>query len=223
MIRIATGALALTALAACVYVSGPNYLANAQPVSEGAELEGITMLDTSAGLNVIYTVADTYSIDVEVRRGDRSDVRIEREGSTLEVGRTRQNGWGNNRLDATVTISGPNLSAVEASSGSSARVSGVSATDFSIDASSGASIRVSGSCEALSVDISSGASVDGEELRCEQGDVDGSSGASADLYLSQLVNIDVSSGASVAVEGGARIGEAEKSSGGSYRVSPAPL
>lgn len=223
MIRIATGALALAALAACVYVSGPSYLANAQPVSDGAELEGITMLDTSAGLNVVYTVADTYSIDVEVRRGERSDVRIEREGSTLEVGRTRQNGWGNNRLDATVTIAGPSLSTLESSSGSSATVSGISAERFSIDASSGASIRVSGTCESLDVDMSSGASVNGEDLRCTRGTVDGSSGASADLHLSELVNIDVSSGASVAVEGGARIGEADKSSGGSYSVSPAPL
>lgn len=223
MIKIAAGAVALAALAACVYVSGPNHLANAQPVSNAADLEGIGILDTSAGLNVVYTVSDTYSIDVDVRRGERSDVRIEREGNTLEVGRTRQSGWGNNRLDATVTISGPDLAGLEASSGSTANVSGISALDFSIHASSGATIDVSGTCEALDVEMSSGATVDADGLRCERGRVEGSSGASADVYLTERVNIEVSSGASVDVEGGAQVGTAEKSSGGSYSVNPAPL
>ena len=140
------------------------------------------------------------------------------------MGRVQRNGWNwGNNLSATVTIAGPNLEGVEVSSGSSARVSGVMADEFEIDASSGASLTVSGACTELSVDISSGASVSAEDLVCENGEVDGSSGASADLYLTGTVDIDVSSGSSVDIEGGARIGEADKSSGASYSVKPAPL
>lgn len=224
MMRLLTGTAALAVLAACVYSNSANMLASAEPLSNPPDLAGIEELDTSAGLTVIYTVSDTYSIDVEVRRGDIEDVRIEREGDTLEVGRVHRNGWNwGNNLSATVTISGPNLEGVESSSGSSARVSGIAADEFDIEASSGASVTVSGTCSELSVEISSGASVSAEDLICEDGEVDGSSGASADLYLTGTVDIDVSSGASVDVEGGARIGEAEKSSGGSYSVSPAPL
>ena len=123
----------------------------------------------------------------------------------------------------TVTITGPNLEGVEASSGSSAQVSGVVADEFDIDVSSGASVTISGACTELSVEASSGASVSAEDLVCEHGEIDGSSGASVNAYLTGTVDIDVSSGASVDVEGGARLGEGEKSSGGSYSVSPAPL
>ncbi|MCI4645815.1 MAG: DUF2807 domain-containing protein [Hyphomonadaceae bacterium] len=225
--RILTGTAAVAVLAACVYTTGADDFiasADAETVSNGTDLSGVEFLDTSAGLTVIYTVADAYSIDVEVRRGDLETVRIEREGSTLEVGRTRKNGWNwDNNLDATVTISGPNLKGVEASSGSSAQVTGVMANDFLIDVSSGAAAEVSGRCETLTVDVSSGADVDADALLCEDGAVDASSGGSAEIYLTGHVDIDVSSGADVDVEGGARLRSADKSSGGSYSIRSAPL
>ena len=226
MMRLLTSTAAITVLAACVYTTSDGFLANAESetVSDPTELAGVEYLDTSAGLNVSDTVSDSYSIEVEVRRGDREDVRIERDGATLEVGRVQKNGWNwGNNLDATVTISGPNLEGVESSSGSSSRVSGVMADSFLIDVSSGASATVSGACETLTVDVSSGGSIDAEDLTCEDGTVDGSSGGSADVYLSGNVSIDVSSGASVHVDGGARLIDADKSSGGSYSISSAPL
>lgn len=223
MIRFLTGSAAIALLAACVYTNSDSFVAHADPLTDPADLAGVDYLDTSAGLTVIYTVSDTYSIDVDVHRGEREDVRIEREGNTLEVGRV-QKSWGwNNRLNATVTIAGPNLKGVEASSGSDATVSGIVADAFEIDVSSGAEVEISGACEELRVDVSSGGDIDAEDLVCENGWVDASSGGSADLYLTGTVNIDVSSGGSVDVEGGARLGSVDKSSGGSYDLSPAPL
>ena len=224
MFRLLTGAAAIAALAACVYTTSDRFVANADTVSNPTELDGIEHLDTSAGLSVIYTVSDTYSIDVDVRRGDLEDVRIEREGNVLEVGRVRKNGWNwGDRLEATVTISGPNLKSVESSSGSSAVVDGIVAGSFLIDVSSGASTEVSGVCETLTVDVSSGGDIEADELVCENGRAEASSGGSAEIYLTGYVDVDVSSGGSVDVEGGARLRSADKSSGGGYSIRPAPL
>lgn len=224
MRHILFGTVALFALTACVYTTASFDAANAQSTGDGTDLYGVKNLSTSAGLDVIYEVSDAYSIDIDVRRGDIEDVRIERNGDTLEIGRTRQNGWGwGNRLDATVTVLGPDLARVEASSGSSATVTGISAADFIAEASSGAELDLSGTCETLRIDASSGADIDATSLRCENGDLEASSGADIDAYLTGMVNIDVSSGADATVEGGARIGSAEKSSGADYTVKPGPL
>lgn len=224
MTRILFTAAALFALMACVYTTASFDAAIAQSSGSSTDLAGVKRLSTSAGLDVVYEVSDAYSIDIDVRRGDIDDVRIKRDGDTLEIGRTRQNGWGwGNRLDATVTVLGPDLVRVEASSGSSAAVTGISAADFRAEASSGAGLDLSGTCETLRADASSGASIDASSLRCGNGDLEASSGANIDAYLTGTVDIDVSSGAGASVEGGARIGSAEKSSGADYQVKPGPL
>lgn len=224
MTRIPLTAAALFALTACVYTTASFDAANAQATGDNTDLNGVKRLSTSAGLNVVYDVSDAYTINIDVRRGDIEDVRIERDGDTLEIGRTRQNGWGwGSRLDATVTVLGPDLERAKASSGSSATVTGISAADFIAEASSGAELDLSGTCEILRADASSGANIDATSLRCRDGDLEASSGADIDAYLTGTVNIDVSSGADARVEGGARIGSAEKSSGADYTVKPGPL
>jgi len=224
MTRKIFAAAGLLTLGACVYATASPDRANAQATGADVDLSGVERLSTSAGLNVVYEVSDVYTVDVEVRRGDREDVRIERKGNTLEIGRTRQNGWGwGNRLDATVTVMGPDLARIEASSGSSTTVTGISAEAFRVEASSGADLEVSGTCETLRADASSGADIRAEDLRCVDGDLEASSGADIYAYLTGTVDIDVSSGADAMVEGGARIGSAEKSSGADYEVKPGPL
>ncbi|MEM1150914.1 MAG: DUF2807 domain-containing protein [Pseudomonadota bacterium] len=224
MTRLLLGSAALIALTACVYTTTSFDAANAQSTGETTDLSGVKRLATSAGIDVIYDVSDAYTIDIDVRRGDIEDVRIERDGDTLEVGRVRKDGWNwGDRLDATVTILGPDLVEVDSSSGSSARVSGISAAMFTAEASSGADVDVTGTCETLLADASSGADIDASGLRCEDGDLEASSGADIDAYITGIVDIDVSSGADATVEGGARIGSADKSSGADYTVKAGPL
>ena len=188
------------------------------------DISGFTVLDVSAGLKVEFETAPTYSYDVILREGEMEDLRIERQGDRLIISRKRTSGWGwNDRVDATVTVTGPVLEAVDASSGSSVRAIGINAGDFDIDVSSGTSVRIAGTCETLTIDASSGASLDADELRCVDGTVDASSGASVQAYLTGRVNADASSGSSVRVDGGARRGDVDTSSGASVRIKPAPL
>ncbi|MEM9738280.1 MAG: DUF2807 domain-containing protein [Pseudomonadota bacterium] len=224
MNRILLGTVALVTVTACVYTTASLDTANAQSTGVSTELEGVNRLSTSAGIDVVYEVSDVYTIDIEVTRGDIEDVRVERDGDTLEIGRVRRDGWGwNDRLNAIVTVLGPNLVEVDASSGSDATVKGLRAADFSAEASSGADLDLEGTCETLRADASSGSDIDARALRCEDGWLEASSGADIDAYLTGTVDIDVSSGADASVEGGARIGSAEKSSGADYSVKPGPL
>lgn len=219
------GTVALASVAACVHVASDSPAAFAQSGGTDVNLDGVTALAASSGLSVDYSVSDVYTVDIDVRTGDLEDIRIERRGDRLEIGRMRKNGWswGSSRLDATVTVQGPDLESVDTSSGSSVRVEGVSGGDMRLEASSGSSLRVAGTCGDLRADASSGATIRADGLICENGQVDGSSGASIKAYVTGRIDIDVSSGASADIYGGARIGEADKSSGGSYNVERAPL
>lgn len=197
--------------------------ANSQSGADLPDISGITGLDVSAGMEVIYETAATSSIEVEILRGEREDVRIAREGNTLEIGRVRRVGWNNNRTRARITVTGPALETLDVSSGASVRASGIDAQAFTIDMSSGASLVVSGRCGALEIDASSGASLDAGGLECADGGIDASSGASIKASLTETVSVDASSGASVRIAGGASAREIERSSGASVRIEPAEL
>lgn len=216
-----SGGLAV-AVAACATTAVQT--ANAQGSGVDVDIDGITGLDVSAGMRVEYEVSDVYTVELEMRRGDIEDVKIERRGDTLYVGRENTNwmGWGNS-VEATVTVLGPDLNSIDVSSGSSTKVDGLSTGRLSVDGSSGSSLRVSGTCTELSADASSGSSISARDLSCERGDLDTSSGASLSVTLTEFVTADASSGSSINVKGGARSGDIDSSSGASISIQPAEL
>lgn len=87
-----------------------------------------------------------------------------------------------------------------------------------MEVSSGASMELGGACNALNLEISSGANFDGEDLRCATAMVEASSGASVDAFASQLADGEASSGASVTFHGQPKQVREDTSSGGSVRA-----
>lgn len=196
--------------------------ATSQGAGDTPDIAGFEELDVSAGMQVVFSQAPDYSIDVEMLRGERDDVRIERDGDTLEIGRHRRLGWAE-QARARITLTGPRLDSVDVSSGASLEASAIAADDFDVDVSSGASATLAGACRDLDIDASSGASLDASGMECVEGDIDASSGASVQVRLTGTVEVDASSGASVRVKGGARATEVERSSGASVKIEPAQL
>ncbi|MEO0466263.1 MAG: DUF2807 domain-containing protein [Pseudomonadota bacterium] len=219
---ISGGVAACVVVAACAVSTTQSAFADTSGVD--VDIDGITGLDVSAGMRVEYEVSDVYAVELELRRGDIDDVRIERKGDTLHIGRENKGwmGWGDS-VEATITVLGPNLTEIDVSSGSSTQVEGLSGDDLEIDSSSGSSLRVSGTCEDLEAGASSGASVNASNLTCKLGNLDTSSGASLAVTVTDLVNADASSGSSISVQGGARSGDIDSSSGASVAVAPAKL
>lgn len=88
------------------------------------------------------------------------------------------------------------------------------------DVSSGSTIEVSGSTDYLIVDSGSGARFEGYNLEAQEANVDGSSGSTIRINVSQHLDADVSSGASVKYKGSPDSKDVDKSSGGSVRAAP---
>ncbi|MEM7662965.1 MAG: DUF2807 domain-containing protein [Pseudomonadota bacterium] len=214
-------------------------MATASAETQSYDMPGFTGIDVSSGIQLIFEAGETQSITAEAIRGDIDKLVIEMDGDTLVVRRERGWNWGGRSPKYRVTVTGPAISSLEASSGSSAtangfvgdyitldassgaslRASSVSGGEISIDTSSGASLSAAGNCSRVSIDTSSGSSVSAGTLECTEVVADASSGSSINAYATQRVVGDASSGASVSVQGGATDVRIDRSSGGSVSVT----
>lgn len=110
---------------------------------------------------------------------------------------------------------------MEINVGSSSSFSGkIWAVDLDIEASSAASISVSGKAKKADVSASSGSSISAEDLIADHLTVDASSGSSVDVSASSSINAEASSGGSVSVnkKGNVTSITKEESSGGSVSI-----
>lgn len=202
------------------------------------DVPAFTGIDVSAGLNVNFTEGPAQSVVAENEDGAWDKLVIEVKDDVLYVKRPRKMGWGRNKQRFTVTVTAPQLSyldtssgstvtgaglsgdtvTIDTSSGSTVKVSGIDAGDLSIDTSSGSSVTLDGTCARAEVDTSSGSSVRAKDVVCQYATIDASSGSSISISATQSVNADASSGSSVNVGGEPLNTEIEKSSGASVNI-----
>jgi hypothetical protein len=184
--------------------------------SKTYNLSGFDRVDVSAGIEVTFSQGP-FSVKVDDPNGNFDRLIVEVRGNTLKIG--RRNNWFDWRgVDYTATVSAPNLTAIDASSGSAFEGHNLSLRDLKVDVSSGASVEVSGTCAGLRVDVSSGADFEGEALKCETASVDASSGADADAFATRTADGNASSGANVTFHGKPVEFIKDTSSGGSVRT-----
>lgn len=182
-------------------------------------LADFTRVSASAGVSVDVVAGADYSVVATSSGEGLERLQIKVVDGELQIGRKSRSGWRWKRGDeVSVNVSLPALEAVDASSGASVDATGVDAGAFAIDVSSGASLEIVGRCDALTVDVSSGGSVDAEQFLCRTANASASSGGSADIFASESVNGDASSGGSVDVSGSPKIVNKDTSSGGSVDV-----
>jgi Putative auto-transporter adhesin, head GIN domain len=197
-------------------------------------------IDISAGLDLEFTAGEAQSISVENAKGDFSDIEVIVRGDTLVLKRKKNMNWGWNRkrLRYGITVSAPQVSGLEASSGSDVSGRNMSGSEIRIDVSSGADVTVagvdggtvvietssgsdasvSGTCVTVRADSSSGSDLDARDLRCENGFADASSGSDISIHVTGSVDADASSGAGVDVYGSPTDVQSDKSSGGSVSI-----
>lgn len=182
------------------------------------DLKGFEGVSVSSGIDATVTVGPDFSILADGAPRDLERLKVEVRGDTLNIGRDwkRTRGMRNGKVKFTVTL--PQLDLLDVSSGASIEAKGVRADTFTIDASSGGFMRVEGTCERIVVDVSSGGNVEAEELVCRTAVVDASSGGAAEVFASEEVSGDASSGGSVRISGSPPRVSKDTSSGGSVRV-----
>jgi hypothetical protein len=178
-------------------------------------LSNFDSVDVSAGIEVTL-IQGPFSVKVDSPQGNFDKIVVEVRGNTLKLGRKNTN-WFGRGDDFHVTVSAPNYTGVNASSGSQVEGGGLSVKNLEIGVSSGAQVELAGACSDLSVAVSSGAHFDGEDLKCETARVDASSGARAEAYATRSANGDASSGANVTFHGKPSQFDKDTSSGGSVK------
>ncbi|WP_375206730.1 head GIN domain-containing protein [Hyphococcus sp.] len=188
--------------------------------SQTYDFSGFTEIDASAGVDVEVTVGGAYSVRAEGESEALERLRIERDGSALEIGRTRNSSFFSpgRKWRVTVYVTTPELNGVDVSSGADVNAEGIDAGDFSASVSSGADAVLSGRCGTIKADGSSGADLDAENLRCENAVADVSSGADLILYASESLEADASSGGDITVYGSPKNTNIDKSSGGGVSI-----
>mgnify|MGYP000091374118 CR=1 FL=1 len=206
---LATG---LTALA----LSATLFTASAD-TTQVYKLSGFDELDVAAGVEVKFIRAPEYSITADFDRGGPDDVKVRLDGDRLYLSRKSTKGWGN-KVRVKFTVTAPELTEIEASSGSSLLAEGVAAGAgaMKIDVSSGAAVSVHGECDSLTIKASSGGSANAKGLACDTVKAKASSGGSVSARASESASSRTSSGGSVDIYGNPSDRSANKSiSGGS--------
>jgi len=203
------------------------------------DLGAFNKIDISAGLDLAFEAGGAQSISVENEKGDFSDIDVFVRGDTLVLKRKKNNwGWNNRRERYSITVTAPQISDVEASSGSDVTGRNMSGDQVSIDVSSGADVvvtgvdggtvrietssgsdaSVAGTCQTVRAESSSGSDIEARDLVCETGYADASSGSDITIHATSSVNAEASSGADVNVYGGPTTVDSDKSSGGSVSI-----
>jgi hypothetical protein len=172
--------------------------------SQGVEVN-ITMGSSTRVVVKAETEKDLERLEIEV---DDGELRIRRGAWSSSIWNWRSSGG---RVSVGVVVS--ELEGLSSSWGAKVTATEVDCEELSLDASSGSKIVVSGGCNAVKVDVSSGAVVDARDFKVEVVTVDASSGANIDVFASVNFQGDASSGASVDVFGTPELFEANTSSG----------
>lgn len=198
------------------------------------DLPAFTEIDVSSGITLNFAAGETQSVTVENTKGNFEDIKVTVSDGTLNLKRPQKLGWSFNRPRYTVTVTAPQLSGLEVSSGADAIGSGLSGPEVFVEVSSGASaevsdidgalvvletnsgaeMTVSGICGDVQANSSSGSDLDASSLLCVAGHAEVSSGADTAIHTTQSVHAEASSGADVIVYGSPEAVTEETSSGG---------
>ncbi len=184
------------------------------------DLEKFDRIDVSAGIILIAEAGPPQSITVKTDNGDFTDFEIGVKNGALYVSRDYNRlRWHSKKSAYKVLVTTPSLRGLEASSGSHAKLTNVSAPRFVVELSSGAHASIEGACEDCIVDLSSGGHLDAKRLDCETARIDVSSGGYGKITASRAVVADASSGGHVTVYGEPERVSVDKSSGGRIYVA----
>jgi len=206
-----------------VAIVSAGFLALAAPAlaqqTKTYDLPEFDHIEVSAGIVLVADVGSPQSVVVETDRGDFKDFMLTVDDGRLKATRKHNRlSWHGAKADYKVTISVRDLSALEASSGSKAKITNIDAPSFMVDLSSGARVFLEGNCEECTVDISSGAGLMATDLNCDVANIDVSSGGHGEMYVTRAVVADASSGGHVSIYGNPDRVNVDRSSGGRIKI-----
>lgn len=174
----------------------------------------------SGDINAELIKASAPRVEIKMIKGQETDLVTEVSSGELKV-KIKNNSWGRNGAKADVKIyyvdiqelkasAGSNVSSreiikasnldVDASSGASIKFA-LEGTKIKVNGSSGSSITISGSCDTAKLRSSSGCRINTSACTIKNVEADASSGSHIDVWVTETIDADSSSGGMVKYKG----------------------
>jgi hypothetical protein len=182
-------------------------------VTQEKNFSDFTIIRARMGFQVEITQSSSYSVKITADDNLINDVEISKQGETLYIGlKTRMMGeYRSVTLKAEITMT--DLSELYLSSGTTATAKEFHLShDIELTLSSGSCLEMEGSANDLTIDASSGSTLNLSEFRVHNADVELSSGSSATINLDGRLDADLSSGSTLYYIGDPTLGDIETTS-----------
>lgn len=239
--KLLIGLLALALLAVTVVLGAAKYYRNSNTITgndklitEAREVADFTGLEVDGRVKVYLTQGSGTSLEVKADQNLLPEIitRVEDGILYIEVSNFINR---NEEIEALVTIetiqsldfaAGAYLEATNTLTGDEIKIESASGSEVNISldyafidghSSSGANLRLKGNAETATLDASSGAVINAEELNVKKCSVTGSSGALVNVMVQEELSAEVSSGGAIRYSGNPTIKNLNTSSGGTIK------
>lgn len=192
---LAAVVVAGTLVAGCVQGEGP-------VVTEQREVRPFTRPEAGSGLHVVVAIGPAGPLDVAAQANIQDAIATDVAGDTLHVEATDDF---TTSEPVTVTVTTPELSAVDLSGGAQAQVDGLEGAALDVSVKGGGRLTASGTVGEVSLTVDGGSGVDLAGLTATRVHIAIGGGSEATVHALDLVDGFASAGAHVSVLGGALI------------------
>ena len=127
---------------------GGSYTGVTEPETRDFGNTSFNKVEVGSGISMVYSQDPNASVTATLKRGSWDQIEIEVENNTLTAKKKKNSKWGRYGPQITVYASSPNLTEVDASSGSAFK-GNVIAGELLVDDSSGSSLSKEGACKSL--------------------------------------------------------------------------
>ncbi|WP_420432516.1 GIN domain-containing protein [Hyphobacterium sp.] len=198
-------------------------LAIAQSDNREVRIRDYQRLEAGGNFNVVFEPNAEPLLRLEGDADDIDDIEIDMRDGELIIRQHRgfRRFFGGYRsLDVTVYLTAPDVTAFDLSRGVDAEMTGIDSSELSINVSTGAAATFAGSCGHATVNVSTGADLDGRNFDCASLRVNASTGSDAIVNARDSLVANVSTGADVRTLTNPRDLRMNTSTGGDVHIGP---
>ena len=198
-------------------------LAIAQSDNREFPIQDFQRLEAGGNFNVVFEPGGSVGMRIDGDPEDIDDLEIDMRDGELIIRQHRgfRRFFGGYRtLDVTVHLTAPDVTAFDLSRGVDAEITGIDSSELSINVSTGADATFAGTCGHATVNVSTGAELDGRRFDCASLRVNASTGSEATLKARDSLVANVSTGADVRTLNNPRNLRMNTSTGGDVHIGP---
>lgn len=227
---IACSTAALTALA---------LVASAAAETKSYDLAGFNRIEASAGFKIRFTQAPNWSVKVDSRFDNLDKIVIEKDGDVLRISRPKgfcavvtRDGSGpvkspsgevcvRHEIDDVITVSAPDLEALNLRAGVSFTAAKLNLDNLSIDGSAGitvdigdlrvgdlkvaigagSTLKAAGTCANIAMNLGAASTVEAKNLKCREANIDAGVASTVEAFASDKATASAGISATVLISG----------------------